>query len=143
MPHGTLGVLWPNDGDEITWSSEFEKITGEITCEPQSRHHFAPLQLYVGDGDWRTVRRIWQRTSGQKAKPYGLPPDPTMELAATVEPAVPIVVGEKTEITVQLNHLRSRPTTGTLSLDVPDDWHCEPASFSFSEVNWQQPFSAQ
>jgi hypothetical protein len=66
-----------------------------------------------------------------------------MELAATVEPAVPIVVGEKTEITVQLNHLRSRPTTGTLSLDVPDDWHCEPASFSFSEVNWQQPFSAQ
>lgn len=144
MTQGTIGVLWPDDGEEVEWgSAEFEKRTAEMTCAPQTSVAFEPLHVYVGDGGWQTVRRLWQRANGMEIVPEMPPPEPIRELTPTIEPAVPVVVGDKTQMTVRLNPFRTRPTAGTLHFDVPDDWHCEPSSLSFSEINWQQPFSAE
>ena len=142
MPHGTIGVLRPADLDEIEWGGyEFQSVTRETTCAPQSRISHGALRLYVGDGGWHGARRIWRRTKGQQVK-EGEPAPPVLgEFEVSTDPPVAVVTREETDIRFRIAQWKSRKASGTVTFVMPDGWLCDPMWFSFSEIDWQHPFS--
>ncbi len=142
MTHGTIGVLWPDDLDEIEWGEyEYQSLTRETTCAPQSRESLGVLRLYVGDGGWQAARRVWRRTKGQQID-EGDPAPPVLdEFEVSTDPPVAMVNREETDIRFRIAQWKSRKASGTVTFAMPDGWRCDPMWFSFSEIDWQHPFS--
>ncbi len=141
MPHGTIGALWPGNLDEIDWGGfEFQSLTPETTCAPQSRVSFDALLLHVGDGGWQGVRRVWRRIQGQKFRADEPAPQILDEFEVSTDPAVPLVNPEEAEIGFRVTQWKSRKAGGTVTFVMPEGWRCDPMWFSFSEIDWQNPF---
>ncbi len=142
MAHGTVGVFWPGDLDEIEWNGyEFQSVSREMTCAPQSRVTFGALRLFIGDGGWQGARRVWRRTKGQQVK-EGEPAPPVLdEFAVSTDPPLAVVTREETDIRFRIAQWKSRKAGGTVTFVMPDGWLCDPMWFSFSEIDWQHPFS--
>lgn len=143
MPHGTMGVLWPGGLDEVEWNGfEFQSVSVETTCAPQSRVSFGALRLRVGDGGWQGVRRLWRRIRGEPASEGEPVPRILEAIEATTDPPVAVVNGDETDLRFRIAQWKSRKASGTVSFVMPDGWRCEPPWVSFSEIDWRQPFDA-
>ena len=141
MPHGTMGVLWPEGSDEIEWNGfEFQSVSVETTCAPQSRVSFGVLRLRVGDGGWQGVRRLWRRIRGEPVGEGDPAPRILQEFEATTDPPVAVVSGDETDLRFRIAQWKSRKASGTVSFAMPDGWSCDPPWVSFSEIDWRQPF---
>ena len=141
MPHGTMGVLWPDGLDEVEWNGfEFQSVSVETTCAPQSRVSFGALRLRVGDGGWQGVRRLWRRIRGEPVGEGESAPRILDEFEATTDPPVAVVSGDETDLRFRIAQWKSRKASGTVSFVMPDGWRCDPPWVSFSEIDWRQPF---
>lgn len=141
MPHGTIGVLWSGGLDEVEWNeNEFQSVSVETTCAPQSRVSFGALRLHVGDGGWQGVRRLWRRIRGVPVRTGEPAPRILDEFEASTDPPVAVVNGNETDIRFRIAQWKSRKTSGTVSFVMPDGWRCEPPWVSFSDIDWRQPF---
>lgn len=141
MPHGTIGVLWPGGLDEVEWNGyEFQSVSTEMTCAPQSRISSCVLNLCVGDGGWQSVRRLWRRIRG---KPVGeSEPAPRIldEFEASADPPLAVANGEASDVRFRVAQRKTRKAGGTVAFAMPDGWRCDPMWFSFSDIDWRQPF---
>ena len=141
MPHGTVGVLWPDGREEVEWNGfEFQSVSAETTCSPQSRVALGALTLRVGDGGWQGVRRLWRRIRGEPAGEDGSAPRVLGEFEASTDPPVAVISGDETDIRFRIAQWKSRKTSGTVQFVMPDGWRCDPLWVSFSEIDWRQPF---
>lgn len=141
MPHGTMGVLWADDPDEVEWNgNEFQSVSAETTCAPQSRVSFGALRLHVGDGGWQGVRRLWRRIRGEPVSEGELAPRILDEFEASTDPSIAVANGDETDLRFRIAQWKSRKASGTVSFVMPDGWRCEPPWVSFSEIDWRQPF---
>ena len=141
MSHGTIGVLWPGDLDEIEWNgNEYQSVSRERTCAPQSRVTIGQLRLFVGAGGWQGVRRVWQRTNGHQINPFDRYLPTLGEFEVSTDPPLAVVLGEETEIRFRVVQRKTRKASGTVTLRMPDGWRCDPMWFSFSDIDWQRPF---
>ncbi len=142
MPHGTVGVLWPGGLDEIEWNGfEFQSVSRETACAPQSRVTLDRLRLFVGDGGWQGVRRVWRRMNGHQADELDPVPPVLGEFEVSTDPPVAVVTGEETEIRFRVAQWKTRKASGTVTFDMPDGWRCDPMWVSFSEIDWKHPFT--
>ncbi len=140
MSHGTIGVLWSGGLDEIEWNGfEFQSVSRETACAPQSRVSHGILRLVVGDGGWQGVRRVWRRTNGHQADELEPLPPVLGEFEVSTDPPVAVVAGEETEIRFRVSQWKSRKASGTLTFAMPDGWRCDPMWISFSEIDWKHP----
>lgn len=141
MPHGTIGVLWPEGQDEVEWNGfEFQSVSEETVCSPQSGVSSGVLYLHVGDGGWHGVRRVWRRIRGEQIKEGEPAPRILDEFEASADPPIAVATGEETDIRFRVAQWKSRKAGGTITFDMPDGWRCDPMWFSFSEIDWRQPF---
>ena len=142
MPHGTIGVLWPGGLDEIEWNGfEFQSVSRETTCAPQSRASLGLLRLFVGDGGWQGVRRVWRRMKGHQVDELEPLPPVLDEFEVSTDPPVAVVTGEETEIRFRVAQWKTRKASGTVTFVMPDGWRCDPMWISFSEIDWKHPFT--
>ncbi|MCY3773972.1 MAG: GNAT family N-acetyltransferase [Gemmatimonadetes bacterium] len=142
MSHGTIGVLWPGDLDEIEWNGyEFQSVSRETTCAPQSRISIGLLRLFVGDGGWQGVRRVWRRTNGHQVNQFDPLPPVLGEFEVSTDPPTAVVIGEETEIRFRVAQWKTRKASGTVTFAMPDGWRCDPMWISFSEIDWKTPFT--
>jgi len=141
MPHGTMGVLWPDGLDEVEWNGfEFQSVSVEKTCAPQSRVSFETLRLRVGDGGWQGVRRLWRRVRGEQVGESEPAPRILDTFEASTDPPVTVVSGNETDLRFRIAQWKSRKASGTVSFVMPDGWRCDPPWVSFSEIDWRRPF---
>lgn len=141
MPHGTMGVLWPCGLDEVEWNgNEFQSVSAETTCAPQSRVCFGALRLRVGDGGWQGVRRLWRHIRGETVRDVEPAPRILDEIEASTDPPLAVVSGDGNDIRFRIAQWKSRKASGTVNFVMPDGWRCEPPWVSFSEIDWRQPF---
>lgn len=141
MSQGTIGVLWPGDLDEIEWNGyEYQSVSRETTCPPQSRVSSDLLRLFVGDGGWQSVRRVWRRVNGHQVDEFDPLPPVLGEFEVSTDPPVAVVTGEETEIRFRVAQWKTRKASGTVTFVMPDGWRCDPMWISFSEIDWQNPF---
>lgn len=151
FPGRTVGVLWGDDLDDVT--SEIGFLTRTYHCQPQSRVAPAPCYLYVGDGDWQAVRRLWRRLAAQ-SRPAAAPrppeagaallsPDPVdaplPPVAVWFEPPVGIAYDTTARLHLTVDHRRARPLQGRLDLHLPAGWQAEPRSHELVDLTWRQP----
>ena len=141
MPHGTIGVLWPDGLDEIEWNGfEFQSVSAETACPPQSGVTSGVLNLHVGDGGWQAVRSVWRRVRGEQISAGEPAPRVLDEFEASTDPPVVVATREASDIRFRVAQWKSRKAGGTVTFAMPDGWRCDPLWFSFSEIDWRQPF---
>jgi hypothetical protein len=124
------GAVWSEDvvEHEFWWERLFLSFA-ERALEPQSAVGVGPFYLYVGPGDWRDVRRVWQRTTGVKTRPpeglgqsgrphaFGLSPAPLVTLSGQVES------------TLYADSVRKREMEGRIVVEPPSGWRVDRAEF--------------
>ncbi len=138
----TLGMVWASDVEEIDFSWAIELLTRFHECAPQSRVRPGSLHFYLGDGDWRTVRRLWRRLAGQGNGRASALAEPSASLTARVEPPVVVADGGEAAATLVVENLLSRKLSGTATLALPDGWQAEPSEFDLPDMYRGHPFRA-
>jgi hypothetical protein len=132
----TVGLVW--GADVVAIYEDMTLSSRPYSCPPRGRVRPEPLHLYVGDGDWRAVRRLWERLGGVPA-PAANGIEPAGPLTAHAEPAVAVFDGTTTSITLVAEHRRARPARGRLSLQLPDGWAADRPAFELADLAWGRP----
>jgi RimJ/RimL family protein N-acetyltransferase len=136
----TLGVVWADDIEDIDWRWGFNLLTRFYQCPPQSRVHPKPLYIYVGDGDWRKVQRLWQRLVGQRPSTHGALPQPSLPLTARIDPAVAVASDGRAKTTLLVENKVPRKWSGKVSLTLPEGWQADVTELNLTDVYWQKPY---
>ena len=143
FPYGTVGVLWPDDGEEIHWQgSALNFTTPEVTVAPGKRVVFGAMRLSVGDGGWQSVQRVWRRLAGKPTPMNVARPEPSRELSIGVEPSPVVVCTAPVTATLRIKQFTVRPTAGTATLELPEGWKADRTNWAFSDVNYHTPFTS-
>jgi RimJ/RimL family protein N-acetyltransferase len=124
------GVIWNGDvvEHEFWWERLFLSFA-ERALEPQSGVTVGPLYLYVGPGDWCTVRRAWQRTVGMATlRPTALP-EPDRPHAFGLSPAPLVTVTGRVEARLHADSVRQRETQGRILVEPPPGWTVDRVEF--------------
>jgi GNAT superfamily N-acetyltransferase len=135
-PDTTLGAIWGDDLSEVKWSMLTSR---SYQLGPGEHVRPQPLHVYLGPGDWRTVRRIWQRLVGQPQRPHHPEPLALPQLSARLVGGAALLNGTHGTATLLLERLLQRPLEGSLRLEVPEGWQAEPHEITFSGLDWQHP----
>jgi GNAT superfamily N-acetyltransferase len=135
-PDTTLGAIWGDDLSEVKWSILTSK---SYQVAPGQRISPRPLHLYIGPGDWRTVRRFWQRLAGLPLLREQHEPMAQRQFIARAPGGAALLIGGQGTLTVQLERLLQRPLSGTARLVLPEGWSAAQTEFSFQGLDWQQP----
>jgi hypothetical protein len=117
------GVIWSEDvvEHEFWWERLFVSFA-ERALEPQSAVTVGPFYLYVGPGDWRTVRRAWQRTVGTGALCPAALPEPDRPHAFGLSPAPLVTLTGHIEARLYADSVRQRETQGRIVVEPPPGW---------------------
>ncbi|NKB68701.1 MAG: GNAT family N-acetyltransferase [Candidatus Latescibacteria bacterium] len=137
----TVGIMWGQDTEEIEWEWMLNGLTRFYDCPPQSRVRPQRLHFYVGDGDWRSVQRLWHRLHGVHPDYRQAAPRPVPPLQASLQPLAISAAGTLTT-TLQLDHHMPRPLQGTARLLPPPGWRVDQEEWALEELQWDRPFTA-
>ena len=124
------GAIWSTDVVEhgFGWG-RLHLYFAERTLEPQSAADVGPFYLYVGPGNWRDVRRAWQRTAGAAPpRPKALP-EPARPHAFGLSPAPLVMLTSQVEARLCANSVRERETQGRLVVEPPPGWTVDRVEF--------------
>jgi GNAT superfamily N-acetyltransferase len=139
----TIGVVWAGDVEEVEFGWGIEALTRFYDCPPQSRVRPQSLHVYAGDGDWRAVRRLWQRLAGRPSTPDEPMPEPRAPLVARTEPPVIVTANGAVEASLIVEHHVARRFSGSASLMLPADWQADNTEMALADVYWRQPFCSE
>lgn len=137
----TVGVFWQNDAEKIfiryATTTVFSK---EYECAPHSQCKTGKVSMFICDGNWQTVRKMWQMMNGKT--PEELLPEQFeihSSLAIQTEPKV-IAFAEKTkQFALEFHHRISRCLSGDAFFSVPDSWKIDCEKITYKNLNWKNP----
>lgn len=131
--HGdvTVGFVWGEDMAEFEWGHVH--TTRDYDVPPGARVPTPPLHWYTGDGDWRAVRRLYQRVSGAAADAT---PAPYIRVGLE-RPAV--ALDGAAEALLLAEHRLARPLDGDVTLTLPEGWSGAPPEIRLEGVTYRQP----
>jgi len=117
------GVIWNKDvvEHEFWWERLFLSFAGRA-LEPQSATIVGPFYLYIGPGDWRDVRRVWQRTTGVAPLRPEVLPAADRPHAFGLSPAPLVTLNGQVEATLCADSVRQREMQGRIVVEPPPGW---------------------
>ena len=142
--YGTLGQIW-EDGvleNEISTGAEVIFLRPKQTLAPHTWTPAGTLFLYVGPGDWRTVRGYARRLAGTESAREPIPAQRREVCEARFEPAPLVTLDDGVTAQLVVDNLRARPITGSAELSTPAGLSAGQTAFELSEVNRDKPFEA-
>ncbi|MCP4540759.1 MAG: GNAT family N-acetyltransferase [Chloroflexi bacterium] len=136
------GVVWNGDLEkhEFWWERLF-LFFSERTLEPQSATNIGPLYVYAGPGDWRDVRRVWQRTVGAVPQQPEIVPEPDRPHAFGVSPAPLVTLNGQIEASLYANSIRKREMQGRIVIELPSGWTVDQAEFPIESLTCKKPLA--
>ncbi|MCP4657308.1 MAG: hypothetical protein GY856_18005, partial [bacterium] len=108
----------------------------ERTLEPQSAVEIGPLYVYAGPGDWRDVRRVWQRTTGVTAQAM---PEPDRPHSFGLSPAPLVTLNGQVEARLRADNVREFEMQGRVVVEPPPGWTVERAEFPVEGLAHEKP----
>ena len=94
--------------------------TGAVRVEPGASESLEPLYVFVGDGNWQTVR-TWWRTLFDGVPEIETPAAPERKpIACVIEPRPLLVAGEGAHATLRLDHVGRHTLDGKLIIEPSD-----------------------
>jgi hypothetical protein len=129
---GTFGLIWENqDGqhppaveNEFGWGVHLP--TAKLDCLAQTWTPAGKLYLYVGPGDWKTVRNQARRLAGADEEREPIPIETRKVYRAQLESAgapgkIPLVaLDDEVEAALVIDNLRSRGLQGRATVHLPE-----------------------
>lgn len=134
----SLGVIWSDDLNEITWDWGFYMLGTMLECPPQSRVSPQPILLGAFNGDWRAVRSWWQRVQGIDAREE-VTPEASEPVVVRTEPAVLVAADGEVRGNLIIEHFRSRPVDASARLRLPKGWTSEFDEVDIKALNVHKP----
>lgn len=138
----TIGVIWADDAEEIEFGWRLNVLTRFYECPPQSRVGPKPLHIYVGDGGWHVVQRIWKRLVGQDVSTDDRLPQHHAPLGARIEPPVAVASDGKAKVTLTIENRIPRKWSGKATIALPQEWGGDAGEFDLKDLYWQRPYKA-
>ena len=134
------GIAWQREGvgrvDANSWGVGLQR---DVRIEPGAVLDTPPTHLCISGGDWKTVRRLWQRTYGggvpreepapETRNPVEMLTDPTPVVATGPNAAADLVVQSSSLI----------PRTQKLALAAPERWTVSPSEVE-ATLKRDEPF---
>ncbi|MDF1513238.1 MAG: hypothetical protein P1S60_05470, partial [Anaerolineae bacterium] len=117
---GTLGVLWEPGVAENEMGWAFSLLTEKLSCLPQTFTEGAKFYVYVGSGDWRTVRRYACRLAGSDGEREDIPVLPRPVHNARFEPSPLVTVNNSVTPSLVVDNLRGKPLQGSLQIQTAE-----------------------
>ncbi|HNT77263.1 MAG TPA: GNAT family N-acetyltransferase [Anaerolineae bacterium] len=138
--YGLLGILWDEScaENEVAWSVML--TSRPLTCAPQQWTPAGRLHLYIGPGDWRTVRAHAHRLTGQDALPEPIPPATRKVYDARLEPAPLLALDDVVTADFVVDNLRGKALTGQATLTLPAGLSADRSAFPLEAVALTQSF---
>lgn len=134
------GAVWSKDvvEHEFGWG-RLHLYFAEHTLEPQSAAEIGPFYLYIGPGDWRDVRRAWQRTAGTETQRPEALPEPARPHAFGLSPAPPVTLTGRVEARLCADSVREREMQGRIVVTPPPGWAVDRAEFPVDGLAREKP----
>ena len=116
----TTGLLWQGAKEnEFHWGVW---LTFEIKGLKAGRtQEIPPVYIYVGGGDWRTVRNLWKRLIAPSRPKEIEPPKRRPVFSAGLFPSPVILTRKKGAAKLMVENRRGLPLKGSLKLSLPPD----------------------
>ena len=134
------GAIW-NEGvveHEFFWERLYISFA-ERALEPQSAVDVGPFYLYVGPGDWRTVRRAWQRTMGVTTQGPKALPKSDRPHAFGLSPVPLLSLNGRVETMLVAKSVRQREMQGCIIVEPPPGWAVDRAEFRVESLSSEKP----
>ena len=135
-----IGFAWDEDvvEHEFGWENLY-LYSSERALEPQSGANVGPFYAYVGPGDWRDVRRVWQRTMGATAQIAEPLPEHDRPHAFGLSPAPLMALNGRVEATLCADSVRQREMHGRIVVEPPPGWTVDRAEFPVEGMAFEKP----
>ena len=132
--HGdvTVGFVWGEDMAEFEWGHVH--TTRDYDVPPGARVAPPPLHWYIGNGDWRAERQLYQRVSGSTAPDAA--PAPYLRVGLE-RPAV--ALGGDADAVLLAEHRLARPLQGDVTLALPAGWAADTRELKVEGVTYRRP----
>jgi hypothetical protein len=136
----TVGAVWNEDVVEHEmWWERLHLTFGERTLEPQRAVEIGPLYVYAGPGDWRDVRRVWQRTTGATAQTAQAEPEPDRPHSFGLSPAPLVTLNGQAEARLHADTVRELEMHGRVVVEPPPGWTVDRAEFAVEGLALEKP----
>jgi len=134
------GAIWDKDvvEHEFDWGC-LHLYFAERALEPQGAVNVGPFYLYVGPGDWRDVRRAWQRIAGTAARRPEPLPEPARSHAFGLSPVPLVTLTGQVETRLCTDSVREREMKGRIIVEPPPGWQVDGAEFSLEGLAREKP----
>ncbi len=121
------GYMWQDMDDMQTsgWGLEFSRTVSGL--EPGATVTSRPILVFVGGGDWKTVRNLWQRTYGGGIPHEEPKPETRRPVEMVTDPSPVIATGPDAETNLVVQSSSMVPRTQTLALIAPEGWSVSPS----------------
>ena len=107
------GMLW-GKAERVSPGPWGSLRTGAVRVAPGASMSLEPLYVFVGDGNWQTVR-AWWRTLFDRVPVTETPAAPERKaIECRIEPRPLIVAGERADATLRLDHVGRHTLDGEL-----------------------------
>jgi ribosomal protein S18 acetylase RimI-like enzyme len=130
------GIVWQEQNlDSIkvnNWGVSFQR---GVQIEPGAIVDNPPTHLVVGGGDWKTVRRLWQRAHGGGIPHEERSPETRNPVEMLTEPSPVISTGQDATANLVVQSSSMIPRTQKLELSAPEGWTLSPAE---TEVTYKR-----
>ncbi|MBN1875514.1 MAG: N-acetyltransferase [Anaerolineae bacterium] len=132
---GMLGVLWDDTVEENEFSWSVGLNSKVLACGPQQWTPAGTLHLYIGPGDWRTVRAHARRLAGQDTIPEPIPVEVRKVYNARLEPSPLVTLEDTAATTLVVDNLRGKPLEGGVTLVLPEGLAVDKSTFELHDVS--------
>jgi len=131
---GTLGVLWDDTVKENEFSWSVALVSKTLSCNPQQWTPAGTIHLYVGPGDWHTVRAHARRLAGQDNLPEPIPAVARKVRDIRFDPAPLVTLDDTVTAKFVVDNLRNQALEGQVHLALPDGLVVDQVEFKVQDV---------
>ena len=137
------GIVWNPEIEHFYHWGPFPTLRGGGgSIPPDSVYSLPTVYLVTGAGDWRKVRKAWQRLISP-CETFGEPePKAIPMLEVNLEPSPALITQEYTDVRIVMHNRRGRPEKGRITL-VSKQFQLDPASLEVENVDRDNPFFAE
>ncbi len=135
----TIGVIWPDDIEQFELGWGIEYFGKFYDCLPQSQIKTKKILVKISDGDWKSVRKFWQRSCGKVQNEFVKKEVELLSpLALKTEPKVLAFVDDEINATLKIQHSISRKVSGKARILFPEKWSGNQNEIELNKVNWKK-----
>jgi GNAT superfamily N-acetyltransferase len=134
------GAIWDTSvAEHEFWWEHLFLCFAERALEPQTAVQVGPFYLYVGPGDWRAVRRAWQRTTGRAVRRLKVLPKSARPFVFGLSPVPLVSLDSRVETMLYAKSVRQREMQGRIVVEPPPGWAVGRAEFLLESLSSKQP----